>query len=113
MVVPLHHTEREANVETAREGFKFHSVGICPTCPKCQEDHGMEPREFFAKYEKGDVCDEGSFSWSDCEWCGSGYGGDRYAAHSVDENNKIVHWEVCSDCLMAEANGEPYPSETN
>lgn len=82
------------------------SAGLCPTCPDCQRDHGMTPRAFHAAYENGEVPDEGSFSWRSCECCGSTFGGDRYAAHYLDDDGKIGHVEVCVDCLMFLANGD-------
>jgi len=84
--------------------------GICGTCSECQSDYGMEPREFYhAVHIAETVYDEGGFSYHDCECCGSDLGGDRYAAHSWSEKNGILHWSVCSDCVLFLASGEvPY-----
>lgn len=82
------------------------SAGICPTCPDCQNDYGMTPRAFFLAYEAGEIDDEGSFSWLDCECCGSSFGGDRYAAHYNETDGTIGHIEICVDCLAYIANGD-------
>ena len=66
--------------------------------------------------------DEGGFSWSSCDTCGSSLGGDRYPGHALDrdpqapgyvrDSANIIHLEVCADCLMFIANGdEPEASD--
>lgn len=56
--------------------------------------------------------DEGSFSWSQCDSCGSTLGGNRYAAHGFvpDESDlptgEVVHLDICEDCLCFHANGD-------
>jgi len=86
------------------------SPGLSPSCPECQNDYSMSPREFYAKYEAGKVADEGSFSWSSCDSCGSHLGGMRYAAHAArrgdDGKFEIQHISICVDCLMYHANGD-------
>jgi hypothetical protein len=84
------------------------SVGLSPTCPDCQSDYGMDAREFYASYENGSVCDEGSLSWSACHSCGSTLGGNRYAAHAFRPGSKepCEHISVCEDCLCFHANGD-------
>jgi hypothetical protein len=78
--------EYKQSVERNLVGLSFISTGICPGCPDCPsivvEAH-----------------DEPHFSWSACEGCGSTLGGDRHRAHGRAENNAIVHFEVCVDCL--------------
>lgn len=111
--------EREANTASYLEGTEFFSVGTCKGCAECGD---VNP-------ESGD---EGSFSWSGCETCGSSLGGDRYAAHGyvripqtvrryqspysdkpaqtyVRKVRTLVHFDVCADCLQYFANGEPFP----
>lgn len=69
----------------------------CPQCPtRASDDEG----------------DEGSFSWSDCDTCGSHLGGDRHAAHGLVSPKKyarrteLIHLDVCTDCLFFIANGD-------
>ena len=75
-------------VEHGLEGLEFVSTGIIETCEECPE------------------FDEGSFSWSTCDCCGSHLGGDRFAAHGRDIDGNILHLDVCVDCLMYIANGD-------
>ena len=37
---------------------------------------------------------------------GSRLGGDRHAAHGLDQNGDLVHMDVCIDCLLFLANGD-------
>ncbi len=95
------------------------SVGLCPGCAVCISDYGYQDTEdndgnvletaesqFERDYEAGDLCDEGSFSQYHCEGCGSHFGGDRYDAHGLNQDNQIVHFSVCVDCLQYIANGD-------
>jgi hypothetical protein len=69
------------------------SIGSCSGCSSCSE-----------------VNVYGHFSWSDCDSCGSNlggdHGGDHYPAHYLDDDNEIVHCEICQDCLYYHAYGE-------
>jgi len=81
--------------------------GISPTCPDCQSDQSYSPREFFSRYESGEIADEGSFSWQSCDSCGSSLGGDRYAAHAVHrKHHEVIHLAICQDCVLFHANGD-------
>lgn len=75
------------------------SVGACPGCRECGLSETPTEAERCA-------ADEGSFSWSACESCGSSLGGNRYPAHYLDDNGEISHMHVCTDCLMYHANGD-------
>lgn len=86
------------------EGLHHPSPGACPQCPDCNlddtTDEALQARE------------EGGFSWSDCDACGSGLGGNRYPAHAWTKakGGDLVHLEICTDCLAYLANGtEPEP----
>lgn len=83
-------------VDCALEGLDFVSVGYIPhdSCDDCPEE------------QDENVGDEGYFSWSPCECCGSSLGGTRYAAHGRDTDGNLVHLNVCQDCLMYIANGD-------
>ena len=50
--------------------------------------------------------EESHFSWSACDSCGSRLGGDRLAAHAVDKESNVYHYDICPDCAMFHANGE-------
>lgn len=76
------------------------STGVCPACPDCQRDHGMEPRAFYAACENGDMADAPHFSWHHCQACGTSLGGDRHVAHGIDTNGDLNHFDVCEDCLQ-------------
>lgn len=93
-------------IEHYTDGLTHLSVGVCSSCSDCQESHG-----FCCEYtlehaiEHEGYSDEGSFSWSYCDTCGSHLGGNRYDAHAfLDE--KLIHLSVCVDCLMYIANGD-------
>lgn len=81
----------ELAFESNTAGMSHLSVGTCDTCSECQ-----------------DSTDEGRFSWSACDACGSSLGGDRFAAHYIDDTDcerQPNHIEVCVDCLQYIANG--------
>ncbi len=39
------------------------------------------------------------FSWTPCECCGSTLGGNREYLFTRNENDTIVHFEICEDCV--------------
>jgi hypothetical protein len=109
------------SVEHYLKGLTFVSPGLCPSCSEClssfnyrnyrdEEGDGNEIRtaeeQFAEDIENGEVDDEGGFSSSQCDSCGSTMAGDRYAAHGVGTNGKILHLDVCADCLVYLANGD-------
>ena len=52
---------------------------------------------------------ETSFSWSQCDSCGSTLGGDRFESYGMwteDGEFQTVKMDVCVDCAMYHANGE-------
>uniref|UniRef100_A0A6M3JFM5 Uncharacterized protein n=1 Tax=viral metagenome TaxID=1070528 RepID=A0A6M3JFM5_9ZZZZ len=86
--------EYEKNVKDALAGLAYVSSGPCPDCNECLEcDTPDDP-----SMEWYDLASEPSFSWSSCNVCGSGLGGDRYPAHGADKNGNIIHFDVCTDC---------------
>ena len=108
--------ERGANATQVESEIGVVSPGLYGCCETCQTNYGMEPREFYhAVHEAQTIQEETSFSGSECELCGSRLGGDREAAHATKETSKgkleHTHLEICTDCLMATANGEPYTDE--
>jgi len=96
-------------VERELAGIEHESAGACPGCPEClHTDTPEEPGD-----EWHDLANEGSFSWSSCDACGSTFGGDRYPAHGYIANRQtddpmdgLCHFNICVDCLMYLANGD-------
>ena len=95
-------------IERELAGVHFFSVGACPGCESCGlgDVESMDDPAY-------DGASEGHFSWRACDSCGSGLGGDRFAAHgciaeSVEaaRDAAIEHFDVCADCLMFHANGD-------
>ena len=121
-----------AAFEAATKGLETLSVGAWPLdpCKECRGTGRSAPdTDCYACEGIGKLCecpgcsnegdkesgarDEGSFSWSSCDACGSSLGGDRFAGHAlVGPEKNIVHLNVCCDCLMFIANGdEPRPED--
>ncbi len=96
----------EERVKHNLEGLHAVSVGLCPGCEVCADAHGVSVEEFAALVEDCEVEDAPSFSWQWCDSCGSSLGGDRHAAHALDENDNIIHLDVCTACLMYLSYGE-------
>jgi hypothetical protein len=75
-------------VDRELSGMTNESSGICPGCDDCPDT------------------EEGFFSWSACEVCGSTLGGNRYPVHARDSDGNIVHFDACEDCYTYIATGE-------
>ena len=89
----------------AIKDLKFVSTGLCPDCKDCADSFGYDDmNKYNQDVENGNICDEGSFSWSPCDDCNISLGGNSYYAHGMDENDDLVHFTICLDCLM-EFNG--------
>ena len=85
--------------------LKFVSTGLCPNCDECRASFGYDDMtKFNQDVENGDIFDEGSFSWNPCDDCNTSLGGNSYYAHGIDQDNNLVHFTICYDCLM-ELNG--------
>ena len=75
---------------------------VAPGC------HGVE-----CEHANGDTehyC-ESSFSWSQCDSCGTTLGGDRSPASMIPHDFKagddtIIDVSICVDCVLAWANGD-------
>jgi hypothetical protein len=110
-------TEYEQAIEHNMKGLTAVSTGVCPGCEECAQqydyddveccENGFNMKLFDEAVSAGEVFDEGSFSWSGCDICGSSLGGTFEVWHAVDEeSNEIVHGEhACMDCVMYLANG--------
>lgn len=95
-----------AAFERGTAGLEALSVGICATCPVCQSNHGMSPAAFYSAVQAGKIESEPGFSWSSCDLCGSGLGGDREPYHWID-GGKLRHGDgACVDCIVYIANGD-------
>lgn len=97
-------------VEQCMDGLTHESVGVCPDCETCAEDFGFCcVHALNAEIESGEVVDDGGFSQSDCDTCGSSLYGARYSAHAVLDSSKdreVIHLSVCVDCMQYIANGD-------
>ena len=91
--------------------------GVASSCGDCRRDFNVpddmtdddEIQEYLSQY------DEGSFSWRQCDSCGSNLGGDRHAAHAIHREafgpdakqpDNVHHIDICTDCLLFHANGD-------
>lgn len=83
-------------VDDGVDGIEAFSVGTCHACDECNPEGVDEDVELEA---------EGVFSWASCDTCGCSLGGDRHPAHGWFEGS-LVHFDVCTDCLLYFANGE-------
>lgn len=105
----------EAAVAHYCEGLSV-APGTAACCGECLSDYGIE--------DTGDVDamqeelyaqpDEGNFSNSQCDSCGSNLAGDRFTAHglpiddkgALDYERDLYHLSICVDCLLYWANGD-------
>ena len=75
------------------------SPGASSKCDDCT--FGMDPENFD---EEG--ADDGNFSRSDCDSCGSVLAGQRYPSHGITQSGDIIHLDICPDCIVYHANGD-------
>ena len=102
------------SVDFELRGIDSVDPGICSGCPDCQSAYGFTDDDeeetsaatFDEKISNGEICDEGGFSWQDCDSCGSSLGGDRFSAHARDKDGNWIHLDICADCLFFHANGD-------
>lgn len=93
------YAEYQEDFKNGTKGFTAWSSGFCSGCQDCLESYDICCKDKAeAMIERNEIVDEPNFSWQACEICNSHLGGDRYAAHARDENNEIIHFEVCTDC---------------
>ena len=86
--------------------------GPATCCYECLSSRGIDESEVSDDTE---LLDEGSFSWRECESCGSQLGGDRHDAHALhrqafgpnaERPGDFHHISICTDCLLFHANGD-------
>ena len=83
----------KAAVAHHTQGLEFVSTGACSSCSECGPDEDCTD-------EERELAGEPFFSWSSCDCCGSTLGGNRHYAHGRDKDGRLIHLEVCEDCLM-------------
>ena len=85
--------------------------GTSHKCDECTQ--GVEIDE--DDIETLQMYNEGSFSWQECESCGSTLGGERHNAHAIHKEafgpdakqpDNVHHVDICIDCLIFYANGD-------
>ena len=81
--------------------------GAATSCNECFWGLSQTEKDNLSD-EDQQAWDEGSFSHSDCDSCGSMLSGDRFPAHAIERhpNTHIYHIDICVDCLMFHANGQ-------
>lgn len=83
----------------------FLSTGLINDCSECCDIFGIdhnniaEVQNFKQDIETEAILDEGSISRSACDLCGTTLQGQRFIAHGRDENEDIVHLDICVDCV--------------
>lgn len=94
----------EERVAYYLKGLKYINTGPAPGCAECLEcDNPDDPGE-----EWYDLAGEGSFSRWPCDSCGSTLGGDRFPAHAFfeDDPDRMLHLDICTDCVSYHACGD-------
>ena len=90
--------------EVFAKGLDLPAPGIAvECCDICRESWGDVPEE--------ERIDEGSFSTSNCDLCGTPLAGYRFAAHAwrIGENPRtdpVTHLSICVDCRLFTVNGD-------
>ena len=85
-----------SDFETETRGMEFFSTGSSSDCTECRESSVSNDEEVHV---------EPHFSKSPCPTCGSTLGGDRHAAHYIDDGD-LRHTDVCTDCLIYDSSGD-------
>lgn len=95
------------SVDVYLKGFDFVSTGACPGCVDCGLEDMSEMPDTSDEESRFELASEPGFSWSACDGCGSTFGGHRYPAHGrSEEDDSLVHFRVCTDCVLYLANGD-------
>lgn len=101
------------SVEHYCEGLHI-AVGAAACCSECRSTYDID--DSISDDEAQEIlydAAEPSFSWHQCDSCGSTLGGDRHDAHGIAVSSTgfvadydPIHMSICSDCLIYHANGE-------
>ena len=90
-------------VEEHTAGIFHLNAGAAAICPECLKAHGIEDTGAIEAMQE-QIIDEGSFSSSPCDCCGSRLGGERHAAHGWDNQEiaraNLIHLNICTDCVL-------------
>ena len=81
----------------------------CPSHEPTPQDlfRDAVARELQGIHSVSPTDEEPSFSWGQCESCGTYLGGDRHAAAGILETSgEVIELDICTDCLVYHANGE-------
>ncbi len=88
--------------------LQFLSCGICSKCSDCQSTFDAGELTLERLIQDG-LTDEGGYSRSGCDCCGSSLYQMLYAGHAyVDLGGKqvLTHLDLCVDCMLYIANGQ-------
>jgi len=96
--------EYEQAVEHGLAGLSAVSPGDNKECGECYPDANRCPHCNKLDVDESD-CVETSFSGNSCDICRRNLGGNRYPAHGLDKDDKLVHLEICVDCTYYLAYG--------
>jgi hypothetical protein len=88
------YAEYKVAVDRGLEGLSHVSSGACSGCEKCRDDYGYDDEAETFESEP-----EPYFSKASCDACGSKLAGNRHPLHGVGSDNKILHLDVCMDCV--------------
>ena len=95
------------SIDHCLKGINGISPGAAACCPECVSAYGIDDTgDTDAMQEQLYTMCEPSFSWSQCDSCGSRLGGDREEAHGFDSDGQLYHLSICVDCVIFHANGE-------
>lgn len=108
-------------IEAISTGGTLADCGECPdVADVCNWSNGCDERVCYCH-------DEESFSWGQCDACGSTYGGGRYVGHGLIpraptvwdrikavfgrrfnalKDAELIHLDVCTDCVFYIAYGD-------
>ncbi len=75
-------------------GLSAVSSGACSGCNECCDDY-----DYNDGTEEFQITPEAWFAKSPCEACGTRWAGNRFPLHGVNDDNSIVHLDVCDDCV--------------
>ena len=75
-------------------------IGLDGECSVCatimrQPDDGI----FYQEVVEGKIFDSGYSRWGVCNTCGTKKHLIKHAAHTVNDNCKLIHLDICGDCV--------------
>ena len=94
------------SIDSNLAGIDHVATGLASCCGECCSAFGLDEDEMREGCETGAIFDEGGFSSSGCDSCGSNLAGDLFAAHGFDKHDDVIHLDICVDCLLFHANGD-------